>query len=45
MTPAMMRTNRTARLQVSAELGHGRIDVTDTYLGRAKAPANGKLAA
>ena len=45
MTPEMIRTDRKARLQVSAELGHGRIDVADTYLGRAKAPAAGKRAA
>lgn len=45
MTPAMEKADRKARLQVSAELGHGRIDVTDTYLGRRTLPANGKRAA
>lgn len=45
MTAEQTRTDRNARLQVSRELGHGRIDVADTYLGRSKAPAPGKRAA
>jgi len=28
------RLDRSVRLQISHELGHGRLDVTDTYLGR-----------
>lgn len=38
MTDEEQRRDRQARLQVSHELGHGRIDVTDTYLGRRWAP-------
>ena len=34
MTPAQAARDRAARLEVSHELGHGRLDVTDTYLGR-----------
>jgi len=35
MTAAQWETDRRVRLEISHELGHGRIDVTDTYLGRA----------
>jgi len=35
------RRDHDARMQVSHELGHGRIDVTDTYLGR-RWPARGE---
>lgn len=38
MSPEEQRRDHHARLQVSHELGHGRIDVTDTYLGRRWAP-------
>lgn len=38
MSPEEQRQDHRARLQVSHELGHGRIDVTDTYLGRRWAP-------
>jgi integrase len=38
MTPAEAARDRAARLEVSHELGHGRLDVTDTYLGRRFAP-------
>jgi predicted alpha/beta-hydrolase family hydrolase len=31
---ALQEADRRARLEISRELGHGRIDVTDTYLGR-----------
>lgn len=34
MTPDEQRRDREARLEISHELGHGRLDVTDTYLGR-----------
>ncbi len=34
MTPQEQTRDRRARLQISHELGHGRLDVTDTYLGR-----------
>jgi hypothetical protein len=34
MTPDQARRDRRARLEISRELGHGRIGVTDTYLGR-----------
>lgn len=34
MTATEQAADRRARLQISHELGHGRIDVTDTYLGR-----------
>ena len=33
MTPAMQTADREARLEIAEELGHGRIDVTNTYLG------------
>ncbi len=42
MTRAEEARDRAARLQVSNELGHGRLDVTDTYLGR-RWPENSKL--
>ncbi|SOC89914.1 Integrase [Ensifer adhaerens] len=38
MTPAEAARDRDARLEISHELGHGRLDVTDTYLGRRFAP-------
>ena len=38
MTSAQAARDRTARMEVSHELGHGRLDVTDTYLGRRYAP-------
>lgn len=34
MTAADAARDRAARLEISHELGHGRLDVTDTYLGR-----------
>ena len=34
MTAEEARRDRSARLEISHELGHGRLDVTDTYLGR-----------
>ena len=34
--------DRAARLEVSQELGHGRLDVTDTYLGRRWAAGTGR---
>ena len=37
MTPEQVRLDRAARLQISRELGHNRLDIADTYLGRAKA--------
>lgn len=39
MTPAQAARDRAARFEISHELGHGRLDVTDTYLGRRLAPA------
>lgn len=33
MTPAMQAADREARLEIAEELGHSRIDVTNTYLG------------
>ncbi len=38
MTAADAARDRAARLEISHELGHGRLDVTDTYLGRRHAP-------
>ena len=38
MTPADQARDRASRLEISHELGHGRLDVTDTYLGRRTAP-------
>lgn len=38
MTPAEQARDRSARMEISHELGHGRLDVTDTYLGRRFAP-------
>ncbi|WP_223478079.1 phage integrase N-terminal domain-containing protein [Oricola indica] len=35
MTEDERKADRAARRQISAELGHGRLEVTDTYLGRA----------
>lgn len=40
MTPAQAARDRAARLEISHELGHGRLDVTDTYLGRRHAQRN-----
>jgi len=34
MTPEEQRRDKAARFEISHELGHGRLDVTDTYLGR-----------
>ena len=34
MSKADAARDRAARLEISHELGHGRLDVTDTYLGR-----------
>lgn len=45
MTPAHERQDRAARMQISRELGHGRLDVTDTYLGRRRGTGQGKRAA
>lgn len=39
MTSAQAARDRAARFEISHELGHGRLDVTDTYLGRRFAPA------
>lgn len=44
MTPAQESRDRAARMEISHELGHGRIDVTDTYLGRRHAARNRKAA-
>ncbi|MCI5076855.1 phage integrase N-terminal domain-containing protein [Oricola sp.] len=35
MTAQERQADRAARRQISGELGHGRLEVTDTYLGRA----------
>ncbi|SOC48172.1 integrase-like protein [Rhizobium subbaraonis] len=35
MTAKEREADRSARRQISAELGHGRLKITDTYLGRA----------
>jgi site-specific recombinase XerC len=40
MTPAEQKRDYRARMEISHELGHGRIDVTDTYLGRRWTPRN-----
>lgn len=40
MTLADVARDRAARLEISHELGHGRLDVTDTYLGRRFAQRN-----
>lgn len=45
MTPADAARDRAARLEISHELGHGRLDVTDTYLGRRRAVATKQNAA
>ncbi|WP_183042026.1 hypothetical protein [Rhizobium sp. AG855] len=45
MTPAQAARDRAARLEISHELGHGRLDVTDTYLGRRFAPMTHKESA
>lgn len=34
MTPGMRRSDHDARLEIARELGHGRIDVVNVYLGR-----------
>ncbi len=39
MTPAQAARDRAARLEISRELGHGRIDIADTYLGRVNTTA------
>jgi len=39
MTPEQARRDRSVRFRISHELGHGRLDVTDTYLGRVRALA------
>ena len=39
MTHGQAARDRTARMEISHELGHGRLDVTDTYLGRRYAVA------
>lgn len=44
MTPEQERRDRAVRLAISRELGHGRLDVTDTYLGRRRAQKEGKAA-
>ena len=36
MTAAQRSIDRRVRLQISHELGHGRLDVVDTYLGRVR---------
>ena len=36
MTPDQSRRDRDVRFRISHELGHGRLDVTDTYLGRVR---------
>ena len=43
-TPADAARDRAARLEISHELGHGRLDVTDTYLGRRFAQRNREAA-
>ena len=35
MTETERETDRTARMKISAELGHARLSITDTYLGKA----------
>ena len=40
MTPSEQARDRAARIEVSHELGHSRLDVTDTYLGRRFTPRN-----
>lgn len=35
MTPEQWKIDRETRMQISEELGHSRIDITDTYLGSA----------
>lgn len=44
MTPGEAARDRAARLEISHELGHGRLDVTDTYLGRRFTPGNKRAA-
>jgi integrase len=44
MTEAEQRRDRQARMEISHELGHGRLDVTDTYLGRRWARKAGRAA-
>lgn len=45
MSAEEQRRDYRARLQISHELGHGRIDVTDTYLGRRWLARGGREAA
>lgn len=46
MTATDQRSDRRARFQISHELGHGRLDVADTYLGRGRPlPKAEKIAA
>ncbi|WP_313292026.1 phage integrase N-terminal domain-containing protein [Rhizobium rhizoryzae] len=40
LSQAEAARDRAARLEISHELGHGRLDVTDTYLGRRFAPTS-----
>ena len=35
MTPEQWKIDRQARMEISEEMGHSRIDITDTYLGSA----------
>lgn len=44
MTADQERQDRGARLAISRELGHGRLDVVDTYLGRRRAAKGGQAA-
>ncbi|MER9458159.1 phage integrase N-terminal domain-containing protein [Mesorhizobium sp. M0478] len=45
MTPAQASADKAARFEISHELGHGRLDVTDTYLGRRFPTHNNRKAA
>ena len=45
MTPEQIRRDRSVRFRISHELGHGRLEVTDTYLGRARPLPEGRRAA
>lgn len=44
MTPEEAQRDRSARMQISRELGHGRLSVTDVYLGRRTAIKESKAA-
>lgn len=44
MTADQERRDRVVRLAISRELGHGRLAVVDTYLGRRRAPKEGRAA-